>query len=69
MFPEETHVKILKRIDAIEAEMFGIYRKLERLRLDLQQQWRALPSGARWSERSHAASEFSVSAGAQPREE
>jgi hypothetical protein len=50
MFPEETHVKILQRIDAIEAEMFGIYRRLERLRLDLQAKWRVLPSGARWSE-------------------
>lgn len=44
MFPEETHVKIVKRIDEIEADMYRLYRKLERLRLDLQAQWRVLPS-------------------------
>jgi hypothetical protein len=49
MFPEETHVKIVKRIDDMEAEMFQLYRRLMRLRLDLQAQWRVLPSGARWS--------------------
>lgn len=65
MFPEETHVKILRRLDAIEAELFGLYRRLEGLRLDLQREWRALPNGARWSERSHAASAFSASACAE----
>jgi Txe/YoeB family toxin of Txe-Axe toxin-antitoxin module len=50
MFPEETHQKIVKRIDEIEVEMFEIYRRLERLRLDLQEQWRVLPSGARWTQ-------------------
>lgn len=69
MFPEERHVAILKRIDSIECELFNLYRKMERLRLDLQREWRALPSGARWSERSHAASEFSASSAAAPRQE
>jgi hypothetical protein len=62
MFPEETHVKIVKRLDAMEAEVYSLYRKLERLRLDLQSQWRVLPSGQRWSERSHAASQYSDTA-------
>lgn len=50
MFPEETHQKIVKQIDEIEADMYGLYRKLERLRLELQRQWHVLPSGARWSQ-------------------
>lgn len=50
MFPEERHVKIIRRIDEIEAELYGLYRRLARLRLDLQREWRVLPSGQRWSE-------------------
>jgi hypothetical protein len=50
MFPEETHQKIVKQIDEIEADMYGLYRKLERLRLGLQRQWHVLPSGDRWSQ-------------------
>jgi hypothetical protein len=53
MFPEETHVKIVKRIDEMEAEAYGLYRRLERLRLDLQAQWKVLPSGERWSQYTH----------------
>lgn len=67
MFPEKTHIKIVRRIDEVEADLFRLYRKLERLRLDLQQQWKVLPSGERWSERSHAASEFSASSAFAPR--
>lgn len=44
---------IVKRIDEIEAEMCGLYRSLERLRLDLQAQWRVLPSGERWTHDKH----------------
>ena len=50
MFPEETHQKIVKQIDDIEADIHRCYRSLERLRLDLQRQWRVLPSGERWTE-------------------
>ena len=46
MFPEETHAKIVKQIDDIECEMYGLYRKLERLRLNLQQQWNVKPYDA-----------------------
>lgn len=58
MFPEETHVKIVKRIDAIEADMFRIYRALERLRLDLQASWRVLPSDEKWSPEAQQKSEW-----------
>lgn len=61
MFPDEHHEKIIRRIDAMEAEMFGLYRKMERLRLDLQREWRVLPSGERWTEARHDKSEHSVS--------
>lgn len=44
MFPEETHARIVQRLDEIEADMFRIYRSLERLRLSLQEQWRVSPS-------------------------
>ena len=57
MFPEETHVKILKEIDAIELEMFRLYERLARLRLDLQRQWNSLPSGHRWTEKAQQESE------------
>ena len=60
MFPDETHVKILRRIDAIESEMFGLYRKMERLRLDLQRAWKVLPSDERWTEERQNASEHSA---------
>lgn len=49
MFPEETHVKIVKRIDEMESDVFSLYRRLARLRLDLQAQWHVLPSDERWS--------------------
>jgi hypothetical protein len=29
MFPDEHHQKIIQRIDAIEAELYGLYRRLE----------------------------------------
>lgn len=60
MMPHERHVAFLKRIDTIEAEMFGLYRSLERLRLDLQREWKAFPSGTRWNATDHAASEHSA---------
>ena len=59
MFPEESHQKIVRRLDQMEAEVYGLYRKLENLRLDLQKQWKVLPNGERWTERGHAASQFS----------
>ena len=49
MFPDETHQKIVKQIDEIEAELHGLYRKLARLRQGLQRQWHVMPSGQRWS--------------------
>lgn len=49
MFPEETHIKIVKQLDEIEADLFGCYRRLERLRLTLQDQWRVLPTGLCWT--------------------
>lgn len=49
MFPEETHEKILKRIDALEADAFRLYRKAASIRLDLQSQWHVLPTGEPWS--------------------
>lgn len=63
MFPDEHHVQIVKRIDDMEADLFRIYRRLERLRLDLQREWRVLPSGQRWSESTQDASEHSAKAG------
>lgn len=50
MFPEETHQKIVQRLDRLEAEIFRTYKSIERVRLDLQRQWRVLPSGERWTE-------------------
>ena len=49
MFPEETHQKIVKQIDDVEADLFRLYRRLARLRMDLQRDWRVLPSGDRWT--------------------
>jgi hypothetical protein len=60
MFPDERHIKIVQRIDAMEAEMFRLYRRMERLRLDLQREWKVLPSGGRWSERFQDESEHSA---------
>ena len=60
MFPEETHVKILKEIDSIEAEMHTLYGRLARLRLGLQRQWRALPSGERWNEQRQSESDYAA---------
>jgi len=57
MFPEETHQAIVKQVDDIEAELLRLYRKLARLRLDLQQQWKVLPSGRRWSQDEHEKTE------------
>lgn len=52
MFPEETHVKIVKRIDQLEADAYRLYRQMERLRLELQEQWKVLPDGSRWSQKA-----------------
>lgn len=35
---------IVSEIDEIESDIFTLYRRLERLRLKLQAQWRVLPS-------------------------
>lgn len=59
MFPEETHVKILARIDRLEANAYQVYASLERLRLELQQQWRAMPDGQKWTPERHAESNHS----------
>lgn len=60
MFPEETHRKIVRQIDAIEADMFGLYRKLASLRLQLQRDWRVLPSDQRWSAQAQDKAESDV---------
>lgn len=60
MFPDEHHLKIVRRVDEIEADIFQLYRRIERLRLDLQREWRVLPSGGRWSKEAHEASEHSA---------
>jgi hypothetical protein len=65
MFPEETHEKIVKQVDEVEADLFRLYRKLMRLRLGLQRQWRVLPNGERWTERSHQASDYKNTAAEQ----
>jgi hypothetical protein len=57
MFPEERHVKVVRRIDEMEADIYSLYRKIMRLRLDLQREWHVLPSGARWSEAEQEKSE------------
>ena len=49
MFPEETHIEILKHIDDAESNMYRLYREVARLRLRLQEQWRVLPTGAHWT--------------------
>ena len=49
MFPEEPHIEILKQIDDAESDMYRLYRKVARLRLSLQEQWRVLPTGAHWT--------------------
>lgn len=43
---EKTKAQIVAEIDAIAAEVFSFFRRLQRLRLDLQQQWRVKPSDA-----------------------
>jgi hypothetical protein len=60
MFPQETHQKIVAQMDEIEAELFRLYRKLERLRLSLQREWRVLPSGATWTQAVHNETEHSA---------
>lgn len=59
MFLDEHHIKLVQHLDATEAELYRIYRQIERLRLDLQREWRVLPSGGRWSEEAHEATEHS----------
>ena len=56
MFPDERHVKIVQRLNSIEARLYGLYRALEGLRADLQEEWKVLPDGSRWSESRHEAS-------------
>jgi len=58
MFPYEHYVEIVRRIDTLEADFYRLYRALERLRLDLQREWKVLPSGARWSESGQDASAY-----------
>ena len=40
---ERSKQQIVAEIDTIEAELYGMYLRLQRLRLDLQAQWRVLP--------------------------
>jgi hypothetical protein len=54
---ERSKQSIVKQIDDMEAELYGLYQRLMRLRLDLQAQWRVLPSGNRWTPTGQAASE------------
>ncbi len=61
MFPEETHQKIVKHVDDLEAELFCLYRKVARLRLGLQRQWQVLPSGPmKWSKEAQEKAESEV---------
>ena len=49
MFPDEHHQAIVKRLDEVEMEAFALYRTVARLRLQLQNQWRVLPSNEPWT--------------------
>ena len=42
--------KIVRQIDDIESEVFTLYHRLARLRLDLQREWRVFPSGEPWTQ-------------------
>lgn len=59
MFPDETHVKILQDIDNAEMEAHRQYLRLESLRLRLQEQWKVMPNGERWTQERHDASAHS----------
>lgn len=59
MFPED-HTKIVKRIDELESQLYGVYRALESLRMGLQRQWHVLPSGKRWTQQAHDESQLSA---------
>lgn len=60
------HQGIVAEIDSIEADLYGLYRRLESLRLQLQREWRVLPSGAPWNEAKQASTRFSDRAGGTP---
>ena len=60
MFPEETHVEIVRQIDEAEAKAFTLYRSIARLRLSLQRQWHVLPTGERWTGAKQDEQEASV---------
>lgn len=58
MFPEDTNEAIVKKLDQMEAESYRIYRAMQRLRLHLQERWKVLPTGERWSQEKHDATEY-----------
>ena len=60
MFPDETHQRIVKRLDELETTLHQTYRAIERLRLDLQTLWRVLPNGERWSAEKSEATRYSA---------
>lgn len=47
--PMSNH-EIVKALDRIEEQIHSQYCALARIRLELQRQWRVLPSGERWTE-------------------
>lgn len=53
MFPQENQERIVKELDEIEADLYRIYRKIERFRGRLQEQWKVLPSGDKWTPERH----------------
>lgn len=60
MHPSERQLKIVQRIDRLEADACRVYRALESLRLELQAEWRVLPDGTKWTEEKHEATRYSA---------
>jgi len=61
MSREQTHQSIVANIDAIEADLFGLYRRLQALRVHLQNEWRVLPSNEPWTADKSARTRYSES--------
>lgn len=49
MFPDETRVRWIRDLDHIEADLYSLYLRLERVRLELQREWHVLPNGEHWT--------------------
>lgn len=54
----DVHRRLVQRIDDLEARSYRLYQAIADLRLELQQQWRVLPSGDVWTPEQQQASEF-----------